>query len=124
MAVVVMLWCQVVVCVTVVASSSGCHIASCDVAPLVSVNEEAGRGVVLLTWAGHDLAAIMSLLRCGGRSMVVVDGLRCRWWWWWEGRSNNVAMFEPRLLHLGGHVGEGGIYFSLVSHLTKPLWLS
>ena len=77
MAVVVMLWCQVVVCVTVVASSSGCHIASCDVAPLVSVNEEAGRGVVLLTWAGHDLAAIMSLLRCGGRSMVVVDGLCC-----------------------------------------------
>ena len=75
MAVVVVSWCQVVVCVTVVASSSGCHVASCDVAPLVGVNEEAGRGVVLLTWAGHDLAAVMSLLRCGGHSMVVVDGL-------------------------------------------------
>ena len=43
----------------VVASSSGCHVASCDVAPLVVVNEEAGRGVVLLTWAGHDVAAII-----------------------------------------------------------------
>ena len=59
MAVVVVSWCQVVVCVTVVASSSGCHIASCDVAPLVGVNEEAGRGFVWLTWAGHDLAAII-----------------------------------------------------------------
>ena len=49
-------WCQVV-CVMVVMSSSGCHVASCDVAPLVGVNEEAGRGVVLLTWAGHNLAA-------------------------------------------------------------------
>ena len=45
--------------VAVVASSSGCHIASCDVAPLVVVNEEVGRGVVLLTWAGHDMAAII-----------------------------------------------------------------
>ena len=78
MAVVVVSWCQVVVCVTVVASSSGCHVASCDVAPLVGVNEEAGRGVVLLTWAGHDhdLAAVISSLRCGGRLMVGVDGLR------------------------------------------------
>ena len=42
-----------------VVSLSGCHVASCDVAPLVSVNEEAGRGVVLLTWAGHDLAAVI-----------------------------------------------------------------
>ena len=74
MAVVVVSWCQVVVCVTVVASSSGCHVASCDVAPLVGVNEEAGSGVVLLTWAGHDLAAVMSSLRCGRHSM-----------WWWTG---------------------------------------
>ena len=58
MAVVVVSWCQVV-CVTVVMSSSGCHIASCNIAPLVGVNEEVGRGVVLLTWAGHDLAAII-----------------------------------------------------------------
>ena len=41
------------------ASSSGCHVASCDVAPLVVVNEEAGRGVVLLTWAGHDVATVI-----------------------------------------------------------------
>ena len=46
-----------------------------DVAPLVGVNKEAGRGVVLLTWAGHNLATIMSSLCCGGRLMVVVDGL-------------------------------------------------
>ena len=58
MAVVVASWCQVV-CVAVVASSSGCHVTSCDVAPLVGVNEEAGRGVVLLTWAGHDVAAVI-----------------------------------------------------------------
>ena len=58
MAVVVMLWCQVV-CVMVVASSSSCHVASCDVAPLVGVNEEVGRGIVLLTWAGHNLAAVI-----------------------------------------------------------------
>ena len=57
-AIVVMLWCQVV-CVTVVTSLSGCHVASCNVAPLVGVDEEVGRGVVLLTWAGHDLAAII-----------------------------------------------------------------
>ena len=57
-AVVVMLWCQVVR-VTVVTSLSGCHVASCNVAPLVGVNEEVGRGVVLLTWAGHDRAAII-----------------------------------------------------------------
>ena len=43
----------------VVASSSGCHVPSCDVAPLVVVNEEAGRGVVFLTWAGHDVAAVI-----------------------------------------------------------------
>ena len=79
----VVLWCQVV-CVTVVASSSGCHVASCDMAPLVGVNEEAGRGVVLLTWAGHDLAAVIIVfalwwaLDGGGgwvaSSMVVVVG--------------------------------------------------
>ena len=112
-AVVVVLWCQVVH-VTVVVSSSGCHIASCDVAPLVGVNEEAGRGVVLLTLAGHNLAAIIIVVACGGNSMVVVDGLRCRWWWWWEGRSNDVAMFEPWLPHLGSHVPRWGIWcFSL-----------
>ena len=61
MAVVVMLWCQVVR-VMVVALSSGCHIASCDVAPLVGVNEEVGRGVVLLTWAGHNLAAVIVIV--------------------------------------------------------------
>ena len=114
MAVVVVSWCQVVVCVTVVASSSGCYVASCDVAPLVGVNEEAGRGVVLLTWAGHDLATVMSSLRCGGRSMVVVDGLRRQWWWWWEGRSNNVATIEPQLPHLGSHMPRWAIWcFSL-----------
>ena len=65
----------------VVASSSGCHVASCDVAPLVGVNEEAGRGVVLLTWAGHDLATVIALWRAlnGGGGwvallMVVVVG--------------------------------------------------
>ena len=57
-AVVVVSWCQAVR-VVVVTSSSGCHIASCDVAPLVGVNEEGGRGVVLLTWAGHNMAAII-----------------------------------------------------------------
>ena len=46
----------------VVVSSSGCHVASCDVAPLVGVNEEAGRGVVLLTWAGHNLAAVIAVI--------------------------------------------------------------
>ena len=108
----VALWCHVV-CVTVVMSSSGCHIASCDVAPLVGVNEEVGRGVVLLTWAGHDLAAIIVIVACGGCSMVV-DGLRRRCWWWWEGRSNNMATFEPWLLHLGSHVLRWGIWcFSL-----------
>ena len=30
-----------------------------DVAPVVGVNEEAGRGVVLLTWAGHNVAAVI-----------------------------------------------------------------
>ena len=43
----------------VVASLSGCYVASCDMAPLVVVNEEVGRGVVLLTWAGHDVAAVI-----------------------------------------------------------------
>ena len=57
-AIVVMLWCQVV-CVTVVTSLSGCHVASCDVAPVVGINEEAGRGAVLLTWAGHDVATVI-----------------------------------------------------------------
>ena len=61
MAVVVALWCQAVR-VVVVTSLSGCHVASCDVAPLVGVNEEAGRGVVLLTWAGHDMAAIIIIV--------------------------------------------------------------
>ena len=61
MAVVVALWCQVV-CVTVGALSSGCHVTSCDVAPLVGVNEEAGRGFVWLTWAGHDLAAVIVVI--------------------------------------------------------------
>ena len=46
----------------VVVSSSGCHVASCDVAPLVGVNEEAGRGVVLLTWAGHNLANVIIII--------------------------------------------------------------
>ena len=83
MAVVVASWCQVV-CVTVVASSSGCHITSCDVAPLVGVSEEAGRGIVWLTWAGHDLAAVVVVVALwraldgGGGwvawSMVVVVG--------------------------------------------------
>ena len=68
----------------VVALSSGCHVASCDVAPLVGVNEEAGRGVVLLTWAGHNLATIIVVVALwraldggGGwvaSSMVVVVG--------------------------------------------------
>ena len=83
LAVVVASWCQVV-CVTVVALSSGCHVTSCDVAPWVGVNEEAGRGVVLLTWAGHDLAAVIVVVALwraldgGGGwvalSMVVVVG--------------------------------------------------
>ena len=82
-AVVVVSWCQAVH-VAVVASSSGCHIASCDVAPLVGVTEEAGRGVVLLTWAGHDMAAVIVVialwraLNGGGgwvaSSMLVVVG--------------------------------------------------
>ena len=108
MAIVVALWCQVV-CATVVALLSGCHVASCNMAPLVGVNEEAGRGFVLLTWAGHDLAAVIVIVACGRRSMVVVDGLRRRWWWWWEGRSNDVATFEPRLPHLGSHMPRWGI---------------
>ena len=43
----------------VVASLSGCYVASCDMAPWVVVNEEVGRGVVLLTWAGHDVATVI-----------------------------------------------------------------
>ena len=61
MAVVVTSWCQVVH-VMVVALSSGCHVASCDVAPLVGVNEEVRRGIVWLTWAGHNLAAIIVII--------------------------------------------------------------
>ena len=57
----VALWCQVVR-VTVGASLSGCHIASCNVAPLVGVNEEVGRGFVWLTWAGHDLATVIIIV--------------------------------------------------------------
>ena len=60
-AVVVALWCQAVR-VAVVASSSGCHVASCNVASLVVDNEEVGRGVVLLTWAGHDVAAVIIMV--------------------------------------------------------------
>ena len=80
MAIVVASWCQVMR-VTVVASLSGCHVASCDVAPLVGVSEEAGRGIVWLTWAGHDLVVVVALwwaLNGGGGwvawSMVVVVG--------------------------------------------------
>ena len=55
------------------------------------------------------------LLHCGGHLMVVVDGLHCRCWWWWEGRSNNVAMFEPWLPHLGSHMQRWAIWcFSLL----------
>ena len=53
-------------------------------APLVGINEEAGRGVVLLTWVGHDLAtisvvvALWQVLDGGGGwavlSMLVVVG--------------------------------------------------
>ena len=70
--------------VTVVVLSSGCHVASCDVAPLVGVSEEVGRGVVWLTWAGHDLATVVVVVALwraldgGGGwvawSMVVVVG--------------------------------------------------
>ena len=60
MAIVVMSWCQVV-CVMVVASSSGCHIASCNMAPLVSMKRLEGV-LCLLTWAGHDLAAIIIII--------------------------------------------------------------
>ena len=79
MAIVVMSWCQVVR-VMVITSSSGCHIASCNVAPLVGVNEEAGRGVVLLTCAGHDLAAIIVVIALwrvldGGGGWVVLSML-------------------------------------------------
>ena len=83
MAVVVALWCQVVR-VMVVMSLSGCLVASCDVAPLVGVNEEVGRGVVLLTWAGPDLAAVIVVVALwqaldggggwGVLSMLVVVG--------------------------------------------------
>ena len=79
-AVVVASWCQAVH----VASSSGCHVASCDVAPVVGINEEVGRGAVLLTWAGHDVAAVIVVvalwwgLNGGGgwvaSSMLVVVG--------------------------------------------------
>ena len=79
-----MSWLSRWVRVAVVTLSSGCHIASCNVAPLVVVNEEAGRGVVLLTWAGHDMAAVIvvvalwRVLDGGGgwvaSSMVVVVG--------------------------------------------------
>ena len=56
----VVLWCQVVH-VTVVTSSSGCHVTSCDMAPLVSMMRLGGV-LCLLTWAGHDLAALIVVI--------------------------------------------------------------
>ena len=104
MAVVVVSWCQVVVCVTVVTSSSGCHVASCDMAPLVGVNEEAGRGAVLLTWAGHDVAAVIVMvalwraLNGGGGwvalSMLVVVGRKKQRHG--NGRATVAAFGKPR----------------------------
>ena len=118
MAVVVVSWCQVVH-VTVVASSSGCHVASCDVAPLAVVNEEAGRGVVLLTWAGHDVAAVI----------VVVAG--ARWWWWWmgcvveAGGGGKEEATTWQCLSHGCRIWEAtcrdGLYGALVCHIAKPL---
>ena len=100
---------------------------------LVSMKRQGG-GLCCLPGLGTTWPPSSSLLRCGGRSMVVVDGLCRRWWWWWEGRSNDVAMFEPRLLHLGSHVLRWAIWcFSLsyskalvaqlVRALLTLLWL-
>ena len=119
MAVVVMLWCQMVH-VTVVASSSGCHVTSCDVAPLIGVSEEAGRRcVAYLAWAqpGHH-----------HRRRCVVAGTQ---WWWWMGcmvdgggGGKEEATTWQRLSH-GCRIWEatcrGGLYGVLVYHVTKPL---
>ena len=108
-AIVVMLLCQAVY-ITVVTSLSGCHVASSDVAPLVSMKGWEGC-CVCLPGLGTTQLPSSSPLHCGRHSMVVVDGL-CHQWWWWEGRSNDVAMFEPQLLHLGSHMPGVG-YFGL-----------
>ena len=65
MAIVVALWCQMV-CVMVVASSSGCHITSCDVAPLVGVSEEVGRCCVAYLAAVIVVVALWQALDGGG----------------------------------------------------------
>ena len=63
-----------------------------------------------------------------------VDGFYHQCWWSWEGRSNDMAMFEPQLPHFGSHVpGWGPQCFSLwynkaflaqlVRALLTLLWL-
>ena len=100
---------------------------------LVSMKRRGG-GLCGLPGLGTTWLLSSSWLHCGGHSMVVVDGLRCRCWWWWEGRSNDVATFEPCLLHLGSHVPRWAICcFSLsyskalvaqlVRALLTLLWL-
>ena len=72
-------------------------------APLVGVNEEAGRGVVLLTWAGHEVATVIVVvalwraLNGGGgwvvSSMLVVVGRK-------KQRSGNVSYSKALVVQL------------------------
>ena len=118
-AIVVVLWCQMVH-VTVVMLLSGCHIASCDMAPLVGVSEEAGRCcVAYLGWARPG---------CCHCCHCVVAG--AQWWWWMGcvvdggGGGKEEATTWQQLSH-GCCIREatcrGGVYGVLVYHVTKPL---
>ena len=99
---------------------SPAHVASCDVAPLVSVSEEAGRCcVAYLGWARPG---------CRHRRCGVVVGTR--WWWWmgcmvngggggkeeattWQWSSHSCRIWEATC--------QGGVYGVLVYDVTKPL---
>ena len=88
--------------VTVAMSLSGCHVTSCNVAPLVSV-KRLGGVLYLLTWPGHDLAPILVIVALsqaldGGGGWVMLSMVVV------EGRSSDVALFEPQLPHLGSQV--------------------
>ena len=82
---------------------------------LVSMKRQGGV-LCCLPGLGTTWPPSVLLLHCGRCSMVVVDGLCCRCWWWWEGRSKDVATFEPRLPHLGSHLPRWGIWCFILSY--------